>query len=282
MSATQQLAWTADREAGTLQNEESRTQAVGTVRVFAGWRAVVVGGSRGIGRAVTLGFAARGADVAACGRGREALDALADELRPAGCRTHLAACDVTDGAALAAFVTAAAEALGGLDVVVHCASAASGSNDPAWSACMSIDLLGGVLAADAALPFLRRSAHASVVNMASVAALRATPQRPAYGAIKAAVMHQTASSAMALAADGIRVNCVVAGSTEAPGGIWERLARDKPELYRDVRDSIPLGGFATADDIARVVFFLASPDAAWITGQSIVVDGGQSLVRSGP
>ena len=251
-------------------------------RVFDAWRVVVMGGSRGIGRAVTLGFAEREADVAACGRSPDALDALAHDIGQTGRKTYMATCDVGDAGAVSAFVSDAAAALGGIDVLVNCASAmTAGNDDGVWSASFNIDLLGSVHATGAALPFLKNSAHASIVNMASVAALKPTPARPAYGAIKAAVMHLTASSALALAADGIRVNCVVPGSTESPGGKWEQTARDDPGLYRETRASIPFGRLATPEDIARVVLFLASPDAAWITGQSIVVDGGQSLVRPG-
>ena len=250
--------------------------------MFEAWKIVVMGGSKGIGRAVTLGFAERGANVAACARDPDALATLVRDMGQAGPKAYTAPCDVGDAGAVAAFVSNAAAALGGIDVLVNCASAMTPGNDDAvWSASFNIDLLGSVHATDAALSFLKGSAHASIINMASVAALKPVPARPAYGAIKAAVMHQTASSALALAADGIRVNCVVPGSTEAPGGKWEQISRSDPGLYRETRASIPFGRLATPEDIARVVLFLASPDAAWITGQSIVVDGGQSLVRPG-
>ena len=93
-------------------------------------------------------------------------------------------------------------------------------------------------------------------------------------------MHQTRSSAKLLAADGIRVNCVIPGSTVFPGGIWDRVSQTDPTLYETTRDRIPLGRLAVPEDIAKVVFFQVSPDAGWITGQSIVVDGGQALVGS--
>lgn len=265
-----------------LQDGSRTVQQSGPGQVFAGWKVVVMGGSRGIGRAVALGFAGRSASVAVCGRSQQALEAVGEELAVHGQPFYVAACDVAETAAVEAFVTVAASAFGGLDVLVNCASALAPGNDAgAWSASVNVDLMGGLRALDAALPFLRRSGHASVINMASVAALKAVPARIAHGAMKAAVVHETASNALALAADGIRVNCVVPGSTEAPGGIWDRLSRANPELYRETLESIPLGRLATPDDIARVVFFLASSEAGWITGQSIVVDGGQSLSRPG-
>lgn len=265
-----------------MEAERERVPSSGLGRMFEAWKIVVMGGSRGIGRAMTLGFAEQGANVAACARDPAALDTLAHDMSQTGQKAYMAACDVGDAGAVSGFVADAAAALGGIDVLVNCASAmASGNDGGVWSASFNVDLLGSVHATDAALPFLKGSAHASIVNMASVAALKPVPARPAYGAIKAAVMHQTASSALALAADGIRVNCVVPGSTESPGSIWEQILRNDPGLYRETRASIPLGRLATPEDIARVVLFLASPDAAWITGQSIVVDGGQSLVRPG-
>ena len=245
---------------------------------FAGWRVMVVGGTRGIGRAVALGFAERGAGVAVCGRDRASLDAIASELNSRQVTTLAAMCDVTDPASLGEFVSAAAHALGGVDVLVNCASAfALSADEAAWSASMDVDLMGSVRASRLAVPYLRASPHGSIVNMASVAVLQATAQRQAYGAIKAAIVHQTASNAKALAADRIRVNCVVPGSTEFAGGIWDRIGKSDPALYQSTRDSIPLGRLGRPDDIARAVLFLASPDAGWITGQSIVVDGGQSL-----
>ncbi len=113
-----------------------------------------MGGSRGIGHAVALGFAGRGASVAACGRSQQALKVVEEELAAHGQPFYVAACDVAETAAVEAFVTAAASAFGGLDVLVNCASALTPGNDAgAWSASVNVDLLGSVRALDAALPF---------------------------------------------------------------------------------------------------------------------------------
>jgi len=189
-----------------LQDGTRTHQQAGPGQAFAGWKVIVMGDSRGIGRAVTLGFAERGASVATCGHNQQALDAVREELADHGHPFYVAACDVGDAAAVETFVTAAAAVLGGLDVLVNCASALAPGNDAgAWSASVNVDLMGGVRALDSALPFLKRSGHASVINMASVAALKAVPARIAHGAMKAAVVHETASNALALATDGIRV-----------------------------------------------------------------------------
>jgi 3-oxoacyl-[acyl-carrier protein] reductase len=216
--------------------------------------------------------------VAVCARGEAALQKIREELTEYDGAYYVAVCDVGRSDSLTAFIEAAQATLGGIDVLVNCASAfATTDDDAGWSASIAVDLMGSVKASQAALPFLKASSRPSIINMSSIAALQATYKRPAYGAMKAALVHQTASNAKLLAPHGIRVNCVIPGSTDFEGGIWQRIRGADPTEYEATRGSIPLGRFATPEDIAKVVFFLASPDAGWITGQSIVVDGGQTL-----
>ena len=113
------------------------------------------------------------------------------------------------------------------------------------------------------------------MNIASISALRASTRAAPYGAVKAAVMHYTASQAKMLAGRGIRVNCVAPGSIEFPGGTWEDRRTSNPQLYNSTLAQIPFGRMGKPEEIANVVLFLASPLASWVTGQSIVVDGGQ-------
>jgi 3-oxoacyl-[acyl-carrier protein] reductase len=107
--------------------------------------------------------------------------------------------------------------------------------------------------------------------------MRTSTRQPPYGAIKAAVIHYTMTQAAMYATDGIRVNGVAPGSIEFPGGVWHRRKSDNPNLYNAVLRSIPFGRLGHPEEIANVVLFLASPLASWITGQTIVVDGGQLL-----
>ncbi|OYW60399.1 MAG: 3-oxoacyl-ACP reductase, partial [Bosea sp. 12-68-7] len=125
----------------------------------------------------------------------------------------------------------------------------------------------------AAIPHM--AAGGAIVNISSISGLRATSRSAPYGAIKAAVMHYTASQAKMLARQGIRVNCVAPGSVEFPGGTWEDRKTSNPDLYNSTLATIPFGRMGRPEEIAEVVLFLASERASWVTGQSLVVDGGQ-------
>lgn len=244
---------------------------------FTGKKAIICGGSRGIGRAIALGFAAAGGDVSICARGAETLEATRKEIAAHGHKAHAASCDLSNAAAIKGYIGDAGGALGGIDLLVNNASAFGSTDDEAgWMSSMAIDMMAIVHATQAALPMLKES-KGSVVNTSSIAALRASARQPPYGAIKAAVIHYTSSQAALYARDRIRVNGVAPGSIEFPGGVWDRRKTENPGLYNAVLKACPFGRLGLPEEVANVVLFLASPLASWITGQTIAVDGGQGL-----
>lgn len=245
---------------------------------FNGKRVVVAGGSRGIGRAIALGFAQAGAAVSVCARDLKGLKVVEAELAVYDHPVHTGPCDLADGEAISAYIAAAGEALGGIDILVNNASGfGAGDTEVGWEAGIQVDLMATVRAGHAALPFLRQSANAAIVNVTSISALRPSSRTQAYAAIKAAVMHYTASNALTLAPDRIRVNSVAPGSIEFPGGLWEQRKTSDPKLYDRILRSVPFGRLGTPGEVASAVLFLASSHAGWITGQTLVVDGGQVL-----
>jgi 3-oxoacyl-[acyl-carrier protein] reductase len=245
---------------------------------FRGYRVVVAGGSKGIGRSIALGFAQSGAAVSICARGNASLEETQQEIAALGGQAHAARCDLADAADIERYVAEAAAALGGIDVLVNNASGYGfGDDDDSWVAGFNVDLMAAVRASRAALPHLQASAHPCILHTSSIAAFRPRAHGAAYAAAKAALSQYTTSQALALAEHRIRVNAIAPGSISFPDGLWERRKRDQPDLYRATLAKIPFGRFGTPQEIAHAALFLTSPWAGWITGQTLVVDGGQML-----
>jgi 3-oxoacyl-[acyl-carrier protein] reductase len=244
---------------------------------FSGKRVLVAGGSKGIGRAIALGFAAQGAAVSVCARGAEPLEATRAEIAAQGVAAHARPTDLARAEEVAAWVEQAAAALGGIDVLVNNASGfGARDTEEDWARALDVDVMATVRASRAAAPHLR-AAKGCIVNVSSISGFRASTRTPAYAAVKALLINYTASQAAAFARDGVRVNAVAPGSIEFPGGSWEARRTSDPALYNRILGSIPFGRLGAPEEVADVVLFLAGPGARWVTGQTVIVDGGQML-----
>ncbi|MEV3907449.1 SDR family NAD(P)-dependent oxidoreductase [Streptomyces canus] len=245
---------------------------------LSGLRAVVTGGASGIGLATARALAAQGAAVAVL------------DLDPDGAGAPLLGfkADVSDDASVRAAVDAAVTRLGGIDILVNNAGVGAvgtveDNTDEQWHRVLDVNVLGIVRTTRAALPHLRRSAHASVVNTCSIAATAGLPQRALYSASKGAVLSLTLAMAADHVREGIRVNCVNPGTADTP---WvSRLldAADDPEAERAALDARqPMGRLVTAEEVAAAIVYLASPAAASVTGTALAVDGGMQGLRLRP
>jgi 3-oxoacyl-[acyl-carrier protein] reductase len=242
--------------------------------------ALVTGASRGIGRAIAIALAGEGADIALCARGAEGLEAIAGELREMGVRVFAEVADVTDAGALQQFVDGAAAALGRLDILINNVGGSKGtgvmdSTDEEWLGTFDLNLFHAVRASRAALPHMRRQGGGSIVTISSISGYRSAPGSQ-YGCAKAAEIFLSGAMALELGSSNVRVNTVCPGSILFPGGGWARYQERDPEGFRRFREEeFPLGRLGTAEEVARVVVFVASPAGSWINGALVPVDGGQ-------
>ena len=241
---------------------------------LAGKKALVTAASRGIGLAIAQSLADEGVEIALCARSEGGLEEAHKDLEARGVRVFSQAVDVGDGDALRAFVQASAEALGGLDILVCNASGGSGMGDEAWQANLDIDVLGAARAVEAATPSLKESDSASVVFIASTAALEYLGVPQPYNAMKAALLAHASDLAQALAPAGIRVNSVSPGPIYFEGGNWEMIKNAMPAIYERTLAQCAIGRMGRPEEVANAVTFLASPAASLITGANLVADGG--------
>jgi 2-keto-3-deoxy-L-fuconate dehydrogenase len=243
---------------------------------FTGIKAIVTGGASGIGLATARLLAGRGADVA-----------VLDLTEPPGPMYGVRA-DVRDDAQVRTAVESVAGRLGGLDVLVNNAGiGAQGTvednDDEEWRRVFDVNVFGMVRMARAALPYLRRSEHAAIVNTCSIAATAGLPNRALYSATKGAVLSLTLAMAADHLREGIRVTCVNPGTADTPWIGRLLAAADDPAAERAALEARqPSGRMVSAEEIAAAIAYLASPLASATTGTSLAVDGGMDGLRLRP
>jgi 3-oxoacyl-[acyl-carrier protein] reductase len=239
-----------------------------------GLRALVTGGTRGIGRAIVEVLAAEGASVGFCARTERDVADTIGALTSRGSKATGLVLDVADEEGIQRWVTDSAAELEGLDIVVANVSALAIPDEAAnWRASFAVDMMGTVNLVKAAMPFLERSAAASIVTIGSVSGREIDFAAGPYGVFKAAIIHYTQGLAYQLAPKGIRANSLSPGNTYFPGGVWENIEQQNPELFGQAMALNPTGRMAKPEEVARAAVFLCSPAASFITGTNLLVDG---------
>lgn len=249
-----------------------------TASEFEGLVVAVTGGASGIGLATARAFADLGASVAV-------LDLAPDDL-PTGLTGFRA--DVTDRASVDEAVAAIAEAFGGLDVLVNsagvsCVGTVEEATEADWDRVLDINVKGTARACAAALPYLRESSSAAIVNLCSIGALNGLPQRAVYNTSKGAILSLTYAMATDHVAEGVRVNCVSPGTVSTP--FVDRMLQQFPDPAKeraalDARQAT--GRMVTPEEVAGAIVYLASPRSGSTTGTALEVDGGVTHLRVRP
>ena len=242
---------------------------------LSGLAAVITGGGSGIGLATARLLAGRGARVVVL------------DLKPGDEFTGLYA-DVTDDASVREAIDTAAERLGGIDILINNAGigaigTVADNDDDEWHRVYDVNVVGMVRAARAALPYLRASGHAAIVNTCSIAAIAGLPQRALYSATKGAVLSLTLAMAADHIHEGIRVNCVLPGTADTPwiGRLLDQA--DDPAAERAALERRqPMGRLVSPDEVAAGIAYLASPLASAVTGTTLAIDGGMAGLRIRP
>lgn len=242
---------------------------------LSGKKVILTGGSRGIGRATVEIFAREGADVIFCSRNGQQAEEVALGLAAHGTKVVGQGFDMEAGAdAYKAWLTAAADTIGGCDIFIPMISTSGAGATGDWQKSFDYDVMGAVLGCETLEPYLEKSGAGSVVIMSSTAGLETFIVPQGYNALKGSLIVYAKQLGQAWGAKNIRINCVSPGPIKFPGGNWEAIEQAMPDLYKATEADFALGRWGGPDEVAKTVAFLASPASSYTTGTNVVIDGG--------
>lgn len=242
---------------------------------LSGQKALVTGASGDIGNAVSRALHARGADVGLSGTRQDALDELKDDLKE---RAHVLPCNLSDGDSVDALVPAAEEALGGLDILVNNAGVTRDGlvvrmSDEDWNLVLTVNLEAAFRLSRAALRGMMRARHGRIICISSVVGVTGNAGQVNYAASKAGMIGMTKAIAQEVASRGVTANCV------APGFIVSAMTEKLNDRQREaILGSVPAKRLGSGEDVAAAVVYLASSEAAYVTGQTLHVNGGMAMI----
>lgn len=242
---------------------------------IAGKTALVTGGTRSIGRAIVEAFVEEGVNVAFCARDADEVAATEADFEGSGSKVVGTVMDVSDAAAMAAWVDTSAAEFNGIDMIVSNVSAlAIPDTEENWAASIAVDLMGTVRMVKASIPYLEKSSAPSIIAISSVSGREVDFASGPYGTVKTALIGYIAGVAFQLAGKGIRANTVSPGNTYEASNVWATIEQGNPELYTMAMGLNPTGRMGTPQEIASSVVFLSSPRSSRTTGANLLIDGG--------
>ena len=239
-----------------------------------GQKALITGGTKGIGRAIADALADEGSNVSICARNEDEVNAAVEALSAKGVTAFGQSVDIGDGEALAAWITASAEALGGIDTIVANVSGGNAPGEAGWRANFEHDVLGTIRMVEGAKQYLENSENASVLIISTTAALEKFIRAGSYNAMKAALLNYSGALAQDLGPKGIRVNSICPGPIFIEGGAWDMIKKNMTPFYDATLAQIPVGRMGSPQEVAAQVALLASPLGSFTTAANIVIDGG--------